>query len=434
MRQSPRTPGTALQDIPLPHRVMLGALSLVTATMMVWEPSIQQQEKQIELDVVSLRVSLPKDSEPVEPVLPFDELPADDLDDDKRRAEKNEQSYLVSSGDTLSSILNQYGIDISDITKLAEVLPMLRNLGVGQQLIWNTDEQGDLQQLIWKVSNRDSYLLQRTGQGFSVTPQRVSGQWQNQVIRGQVTDSFVKSAKAAGLRSKEIDDVIKALQWQLDFRKLQQGDQFAVVISREMIEDKVEQGQLAGVRLRSAGKDFYAIRGENGQYYDYHASGLTRGLLRFPILRSPRITSGFNLRRLHPITGVIAPHRGVDFALPMGSPVVSVGDGEVVVVRNDPAAGTYIAIRHGRQYMTRYLHLHKVLVQPGQKVKRGERIALSGNSGRSTGPHLHFEVWINQSAVNPLTAKLPQSSGLTGNDRKKFIAMRDQLLPQLQID
>lgn len=106
--------------------------------------------------------------------------------------------------------------------------------------------------------------------------------------------------------------------------------------------------------------------------------------------------------------------------MPQGTPVLSVGDGEVVVAKRSGAAGYYIAIRHGRTYTTRYMHLRKLLVKPGQKVKRGDRIALSGNTGRSTGPHLHYEVWINQQAVNPLTAKLPRTEGLTGSDRREY--------------
>ncbi|HCC11174.1 MAG TPA: murein DD-endopeptidase MepM, partial [Atlantibacter hermannii] len=94
----------------------------------------------------------------------------------------------------------------------------------------------------------------------------------------------------------------------------------------------------------------------------------------------------------------------------------------------------YVAVRHGRTYTTRYMHLKKLLVKPGQKVKRGDRIALSGNTGRSTGPHLHFEMWINQQAVNPLTAKLPRSEGLTGSDRKDYLAQVKEVVPQLRFD
>lgn len=156
--------------------------------------------------------------------------------------------------------------------------------------------------------------------------------------------------------------------------------------------------------------------------------------LRFPTAKQFRISSNFNPRRTNPVTGRVAPHRGVDFAMPQGTPVLSVGDGEVVVAKRSGAAGYYVAIRHGRSYTTRYMHLRKILVKPGQKVKRGDRIALSGNTGRSTGPHLHYEVWINQQAVNPLTAKLPRTEGLTGSDRREFLAQAKEIVPQLRFD
>jgi len=220
----------------------------------------------------------------------------------------------------------------------------------------------------------------------------------------------------------------------MDFRKLRAGDQFSVLMSREMLDGKSAQSQLLGVRLRSGGKDYYAFRAEDGKFYDRNGSGLARGFMRFPTVKQYRVSSNFNPRRLNPVTGRIAPHKGVDFALPVGTPVLAVGDGEVVMAKNGGAAGNYVAIRHGRQYMTRYMHLKKVLVKPGEKVKRGDRIALSGNTGRSTGPHLHFEIWINNQAVNPLTAKLPRMEGLTGKERSDYMAQVKINLPLLRFE
>jgi murein DD-endopeptidase len=156
--------------------------------------------------------------------------------------------------------------------------------------------------------------------------------------------------------------------------------------------------------------------------------------MRFPTAKQFRISSNFNPRRLNPVTGRVAPHKGVDFAMPQGTPVLAVGDGEVVMAKRSGAAGYFVAIRHGRTYTTRYMHLKKLLVQPGQKVKRGDRIALSGNTGRSTGPHLHYEVWVNQQAVNPLTAKLPRTEGLTGSDRNDYLAQVREVTPQLSLN
>jgi len=246
--------------------------------------------------------------------------------------------------------------------------------------------------------------------------------------------SFIASAREAGLTNTEINSVIKAMQWQMDFRKLKKGDVFSVLLSREMLDGKREQSELVGVRLRSDGKDYYAIRAEDGKFYDRNGAGLAKGFMRFPTTKQFRVSSNFNPRRLNPVTGRIAPHKGVDFAMPQGTPVMAVGDGEVVMAKHSGAAGYLVAIRHGRSYTTRYMHLKKLLVKPGQKVKRGDHIALSGNTGRSTGPHLHYEVWINQQAVNPLTAKLPRSEGLTGSDRRDYLAQVRDVVPKLTLD
>ena len=260
------------------------------------------------------------------------------------------------------------------------------------------------------------------------------GDWVNSVLKGTVGGSFVSSAKEAGLTNVEISAVIKAMQWQMDFRKLKKGDEFSVLMSREMLEGKQEQSQLLGVRLRSDGKDYFAIRADDGKFYDRNGTGLAKGFMRFPTSKQFRVSSNFNPRRLNPVTGRVAPHKGVDFAMPQGTPVLSVGDGEVVVAKRSGAAGYYVAVRHGRTYTTRYMHLRKLLVKEGQKVKRGDRIALSGNTGRSTGPHLHYEVWINQQAVNPLTAKLPRTEGLSGTDRRDYLAQVKDIVPQLKFD
>ncbi|EEJ4315596.1 murein DD-endopeptidase MepM, partial [Salmonella enterica subsp. enterica serovar Guinea] len=342
--------------------------------------------------------------------------------------------YVVSTGDTLSSILNQYGIDMSDISRLAASDKELRNLKIGQQLSWTLTADGDLQRLTWEVSRRETRTYDRTANGFKMSSEMQQGDWVNSLLKGTVGGSFVASAKEAGLTSSEISAVIKAMQWQMDFRKLKKGDEFSVLMSREMLDGKREQSQLLGVRMRSDGKDYYAIRAADGKFYDRNGVGLAKGFLRFPTAKQFRISSNFNPRRLNPVTGRVAPHRGVDFAMPQGTPVLSVGDGEVVVAKRSGAAGYYIAIRHGRTYTTRYMHLRKLLVKPGQKVKRGDRIALSGNTGRSTGPHLHYEVWINQQAVNPLTAKLPRTEGLTGSDRREYLAQVKEVLPQLRFD
>lgn len=440
MQQIARSVALAFNNLPRPHRVMLGSLTVLTLAVAVWRPYVYHRDatpivKTIELEQNEIRSLLPEASEPIDQAAQEDEaIPQDELDD-KIAGEAGVHEYVVSTGDTLSSILNQYGIDMSDITQLAAADKELRNLKIGQQLSWTLTADGDLQRLTWEVSRRETRTYDRTAtNGFKMTSVMQQGDWINSVIKGTVGGSFVTSAKNAGLTSAEVSAVIKAMQWQMDFRKLKKGDEFSVLMSREMLDGKREQSQLLGVRLRSEGKDYYAFRAADGKFYDRNGTGLAKGFLRFPTTKQFRISSNFHPRRVNPVTGRVAPHKGVDFAMPQGTPVLAVGDGEVVVAKRSGAAGYYIAIRHGRTYTTRYMHLRKLLVKPGQKVKRGDRIALSGNTGRSTGPHLHYEMWINQQAVNPLTAKLPRTEGLTGSDRTEYLAQVKELLPQLQFD
>ncbi|OKP02231.1 murein DD-endopeptidase MepM [Xenorhabdus eapokensis] len=440
MQQIAKTIVLVYNNLPKPHKIMLGSLTLVTLAIAIWRPVVyheQEGEERAGSIILNTSDSISDATDDVAGEA-NEQLPNEGIEDDDGSsvdtAANVPHQYIVSSGDTLSSILTQFGIDSSEVALLSNQYKALRNLGIGQSLSWTTDDNGNLKTLTWDISRRETRVYTREGDTFNEEQEFQKGEWKNSVITGTVDGSFNSSALIAGLTSSEAREVTKALQWQIDFRKLRKGDRFSVLISREMLDGKSEQSQLLGVRLQSGGNDYYAFRADDGRFYDSNASGLERGFLRFPTTKQFRVSSSFNPHRLNPVTGRITAHKGVDFAMPVGTPVLAVGDGEVVVAKFDGAAGNFIAIRHGRQYTTRYMHLRKILVKPGQKVKRGERIALSGDTGRSTGPHLHFEFWDNQRPVNPLTAKLPRSGGLNGKERAEYVAMVQEVRPQLLLD
>ncbi|MGK2889217.1 MAG: murein DD-endopeptidase MepM [Candidatus Malihini olakiniferum] len=453
MQQIVRTIAIACNNLPRPHRIMLGSLSVIALAVAVWRPvvylptddtSVTVKEAPLSTastltqivmqpQMLAPEASEPMDSESIEqPRLPV-EIPADELGTIGSDG-SSVHEYVVSTGDTLSSILTQYGIAMTDVSLLAVKHDDLCNLKIGQKLSWGVNDGGELQSLTWQMSRRETRIYERGENGFKERVEMQKGEWHNRVINGRLSGSFVSSAKSAGLTGSEINVVIKALQWQLDFRKLRKNDNFSVLLSREILDGRNEQSELIGVRLKMSDKDYFAIRAADGKFYDREGSDFTRGFMRFPTMNQFRVSSNFNLRRLNPVTGRVTPHRGVDFSMPVGTPVLSVGDGEVVAVSRRPDTGNYVEIRHGRQYTTRYMHLNRLLVKTGQKVKRGDRIALSGNTGRSTGPHLHYEFWINQQAVNPLMAKLPRSEGLAGQDRREYLAQVRKATPQLKFD
>jgi len=138
-----------------------------------------------------------------------------------------------------------------------------------------------------------------------------------------------------GLNYNDINEITKALQWQLDFRKLRKGDKFSIIVSKTMVNEKDKKNQLLGVRLQTKGKDYYAFRAKNGKFYNQDATGPILDFINLPTERKFRISSKFNLQRINPITRSIVPHRGVDFAMPIGTPILAVDDGKVIVSKKE---------------------------------------------------------------------------------------------------
>lgn len=418
-----------INSLPRGYRIWLLSLSLITIVTIWWKPATEYSVGRSKESALEAEL-LPQDSEPLDQLSVEDSPlppPADELDQ-KIEPVTGAYEHWIAKGDTLEGILNQYGVELAEIARLAQQHPTLRHLHIGQRLRWHLDEQRQLQRLQWQLSQREVRDYQRVGTRFTEQREQLTGLWQQQQISGTIATNFANSAREAGLTQQEIQEVTKAFQWQFNFRQLRPGDQFELLLSREFLAGKTAQSQLLAARFCLSKRAYYAIRGEDGCFYDQRAQGLAKGFLRLPTLTRYPISSAFNPKRRHPITSRLAPHNGVDFAMPSGTPVVTVGDGEVVQSGYSSTAGHYLVIRHGRQYITRYFHLQQRLVAMGQRVKRGERIALSGNSGRSTGPHLHFELHINQRPVNPLTARLPTAEELMGNERQLFLAKAQDIL------
>lgn len=157
--------------------------------------------------------------------------------------------------------------------------------------------------------------------------------------------------------------------------------------------------------------------------------------MRKAFLRSPvnfrYVSSNFNPRRLHPVTGAVKAHRGTDYVAPVGTPIWAAGDGVVMKSAYNKFNGNYVFIRHSSTYITKYLHLTKRKVKTGQRVKQGQTIGTLGGTGRVTGPHLHYEFLVNGVHKNPRTVKLPQSKSLTGKEKTAFIELAKDRMAQL---
>lgn len=236
-------------------------------------------------------------------------------------------------------------------------------------------------------------------------------------------DSFNKAAKRAGLSSKEIYQAQQVLADKLDFSRLRPGDSFRILLSDEGDNSKVNALQF---KTKNHGNIALYRNQNNNKFYSENevAQQTTTAFKRFPLNGEIKINSEFNPSRRHPVTGRIRPHKGVDFKAPIGTPVYAPADGVVYFSGYQRAAGNYIIIEHNNGYKTVYMHLSKRHVKKGQKVKLGQLIAKSGNTGRTSGPHLHYEVHVNNRPVDPMKVDLPslpsQKPVLTQKEQKAF--------------
>ncbi|OOS01853.1 murein DD-endopeptidase MepM [Canicola haemoglobinophilus] len=350
---------------------------------------------------------------------------------------KDQFTHTIVNGDTLKDVLENSGLGEETSNKLLADYPELKKLKAGQQIYWILDNDGNLEYLNWLISAREERIYERIDENnFKRQILEKKSVWRKDVLKGQINGAFSASLKTLGLNKKQINQLTTALQWQVSINKLKKGDKFAVLVSREYLDDKLTgQGNVEAIHIVSGGKSYYAIQASNGRYYNRQGETLGKGFARSPLLHQARISSHFNPARRHPVTGRIRPHKGVDFAIPVGTPIIAPADGIVEKVAYQAnGAGRYIMIRHGREYQTVYMHLSRSLVKAGQSVKRGQRIALSGNTGRSTGAHLHYEFHINGRPVNPLKVKLPgTSSQMASSERKAFLVKAKTIEKMLKI-
>lgn len=341
--------------------------------------------------------------------------------------------YEIRSGDNLSSIFTQLGFSYRSMMNVMETdlnYLALDTLKPGNQLrFWRDEATGDLIKMELVFNAADKVVYKRLDDGsYEYKDISILGDWQQFALVGDIQGSFSTSANKLGLSSVEIDHVVSLLKDKLNFsRDLRAGDKFEVLQKKQFV-DGVATGkrEIEAIKIFNRSRELTAYLHSDGQYYDANGDSLQRAFQRYPVSRNWRLSSNFNPKRLHPVTGRVSPHNGTDFATPIGTAVMSTGDGQVVMTRKHPYAGNYVVIQHGSTYKTRYLHLSKILVRKGQKVTRGQKIGLSGNTGRVTGPHLHYELIERGRPVNAMKANIPMANSVPKKEKAAFIALRDE--------
>ena len=414
----------------------------------IWKPTTQQQKRQrrkrrlLSLSILFVVIvsawfffaqdsSSPKSAETDTPLQAKTTTAAEQVAAKKNPVPSPENDnifkHTIQPGDNLSAIFDSLKINqtiLFQILAADESLLALDILRPGNTLTFTLDkETRKLAKMELYFHPAHQVIYQRIDENnFEYKEIVLPGTWKPQLLDSEIEGSFYQSALAVGLSEQEAGNITDLFKSKLNFScDIRAGDRFQVVRSLQLLDGKLTgQSHIEAVRIFSRHHQFNAFLYEDGNYYDEHGESLGRAFLRYPFKGHHRVSSPFNLARLHPITHRISPHKGVDFAMSVGTPVYATGDGVVTRVKNHRYAGKYIEIQHEGRYLTRYMHLSRITVRRGQKVQRGERIALSGNTGRSTGPHLHYELHIKGRAVNPLKAKIPMAASIPKAKLKAF--------------
>ena len=386
-----------------------------------------------ERDLPPLRKALPHQTLEV---IVADELDESGLQDDVMKVVE------VKGGDTFSNILNDNGISRADLPTLEDhelVERYLTRLKVGQKMDFLYGWQGDFKSLNVKVSRDTRVLLAKTQEGYSIEKIHLPLEHERVVTSGTIDQSLYVAAEKANLKQTTIMNLAEIFQWELDFSNdIRKGDHFSIIYDRLYRDGKyIGDGDILAAEFVRGSRVHRAIRhtDQEGRTAYYTPDGKAKGrtFSRHPV-DIVRITSKFNLKRMHPVLHQIRAHKGVDYGSPYGSPIRAVADGEISFSGDRSAYGKTVIIKHDSKRTTLYAHMSNIdsISKIGKKIKRGDVIGYVGRTGRVTGTHLHYELRINGVHVDPLKVELPSPKPLATAELKKLKVVSTELLAQMR--
>ncbi len=352
------------------------------------------------------------------------------------------ESFTLKPRQNLSVVLKQGGLTSREIylvtESLGEVLD-LKRIQVGDKVEIGkiNTENGEKSLLCVTVEDRrgNRYTATRVEpEVFTANLTEPEVDLKTEYASGVIDGAFVTNAKQSGIPTNVIQQIVWAFDGPVDFsRDLRKGDTFAAVFQKEYNKDGDPTGNGAllyaeiGTRAKKHERYLYKDSQDREDYYD-ETGKIARKLFTMHPLKKPRITSKFGQRK-HPILGYTIMHWGTDFGAPVGTPIRAPGEGTITQVKRGGSYGLYIQIKHNSEYSTAYAHMsefHKNS-KVGRKVKAGDIIGYVGNTGRSTGPHLHWELIRNGKKINATTQRITAQRKLKGEELERFYAERDRI-------
>ena len=340
--------------------------------------------------------------------------------------------HKILQGETFDSILESYSISQKEISEIKNKLTKKVNLNIlntSHKIKFTIDQSNNVvKNFIFQISNTEKVFLTRDLNTDKFNQKIIVTRLNKKIVYKEniILQSLYKSAVDQKVPVNTIIEFARIYGFQVDFqRDIRKKDSFQIMYEIFLDDNKkiIETGNIIFANLKLSGQDnslyFFNKKGSEG-HYDKNGKSVKKALMKTPI-NGARLSSPFGMRK-HPIDGFNKMHRGTDFAAPMGTPIMASGDGVVKKAGWCGGGGNCVVIKHNSTYQTVYAHMSKFAngIRSGKRVKQGQIIGYVGSTGKSTGPHLHYEVIVNGKKINSQTLKLPSGKILKGEERKIF--------------
>ena len=341
-------------------------------------------------------------------------------------------NHKIKSGETFDKILNSYFINKEEIKAIKESLSKkvnINKLNTNQKIQIVLDKTNNkIKEFIFQISNTQKIYLSKNSEDLGFNEKILSIKLDKKIIykENMILQSLYKAATDQNIPPNIIIEFARIYGFQVDFqRDIRKEDKFQIMYEVFIDENKkiVETGEILFANLKLSGQDnslYYFDKESLEGHYDKNGKSVQKALMKTPI-NGARLSSSYGMRK-HPIDGFNKMHRGTDFAAPKGTPIMASGNGIVKKAGWCGGGGNCIKIKHNSTYETVYAHMSKFArgIKKGVRVKQGQTIGYVGSTGKSTGPHLHYEVIVNGKKINSQKLKLPSGKILKGKDRKYF--------------
>ena len=423
-----------VKKLPKKHKMLLaGVVTFITALVLLpsEKASASRQTNQDALEIgkrYELAIEVEKLEQETAAAKPSKELPEVTLDF---------KEFKVKKGDNLAKIFKRAGFSASTLHKIINANKLnkqLTKIHPGDSLLFAANENNELIQLNYQISRTETLIVKlNDDQTISSSLDKKDIEKRTEYASGIIDSSFWNAGISAGLNEKQIINFANIFGWDIDFANdLRKGDAFTLIYENHYVDGEyIGTGKILAAEFINQGENYAAVRHTDDNFYTTEGRSLRKAFLRAPV-NFKYISSSFNPRRKHPVTGQVKAHRGIDYAAKTGTPVVSAGNGTVIKAGYNKYNGNYVFIRHGQEYVTKYLHLHKRKVKRGEKVKQGQLIGTVGATGRVTGAHLHYEFLVNGVHRNPRTVKLPKAEALPKSELASFKPYAQNMVASLQ--